>query len=468
MMCARARRPGSDERGTVLVHVAVMMVGVLAFGALVLDYGVMWVARRQAQNAADAGALAAANIVAFYRSGEWALAREAAKKVAEGHKIFGIAPTVTLGSGGPPGNPADDISFVPCPDDATGNPCVRVNVYREAGNKPLPTFFARLFGTTTQNVRATATAEVTAGNAVRCMLPFAIVDRWADNVEGPDPDPPYPNDTTIGVEGWTPNDHFQPGDTYIPAYSGNSSHTGWTMARDYGRQLVIQGDTTAIDPVGPFLVSTWARFVYLPGSQGGGTITGDFESCHVDPVGIATAVSPPCETGDAVDPLHGCLGQRLAPSSPPTPFSGLESAILEIVESDPLAFWDSTAQGPYPYAPTMCPQNPCGAVVGGKGMASPRIRPLAVVDIGQFGDDAACAGESCRVKVANIVGFFIEGLCGSVKARDGLPPPHMPCPVGNENAAVVGRLVTVPAMYRTGGGTVEQTAAFTRIVRLVR
>ncbi|HWJ54869.1 MAG TPA: pilus assembly protein TadG-related protein, partial [Vicinamibacterales bacterium] len=46
------------QRGAVLVHVAVAMTGLLAFSALTIDLGSLWVARGQAQNAADAGALA--------------------------------------------------------------------------------------------------------------------------------------------------------------------------------------------------------------------------------------------------------------------------------------------------------------------------------------------------------------------------------------------------------------------------
>jgi hypothetical protein len=121
-----------------------MMVGVLAFGALVLDYGVMWVARRQAQNAADAAALAAANVLAFHRfnPGRWDVAREAARVVGQGNSIFGAAPNITQGVGGG-GLATEDISFPTCPADASIGPCARVNVYRQDGNNPLPTFFAR-------------------------------------------------------------------------------------------------------------------------------------------------------------------------------------------------------------------------------------------------------------------------------------------------------------------------------------
>ena len=44
----------SSERGAILVHVAIAMLALIAVNTFVVDYGVMWVARRQAQNAADA------------------------------------------------------------------------------------------------------------------------------------------------------------------------------------------------------------------------------------------------------------------------------------------------------------------------------------------------------------------------------------------------------------------------------
>ena len=58
-MTAHTRR-SSSERGSILVQVGVAIIVLIAFTAFVADYGLMWVARRQAQNAADAGALAGA------------------------------------------------------------------------------------------------------------------------------------------------------------------------------------------------------------------------------------------------------------------------------------------------------------------------------------------------------------------------------------------------------------------------
>src|SRR6266513_4961135 len=56
---------GKCERGAILIQVAISIVALTAFTAFVVDYGVLWVARGQAQNAADAGALAGAIARAF-------------------------------------------------------------------------------------------------------------------------------------------------------------------------------------------------------------------------------------------------------------------------------------------------------------------------------------------------------------------------------------------------------------------
>src|SRR5262245_2220580 len=50
----------ASARGAILIHVAVGLLFLLAFSAFAVDYGVVWVARGQAQNAADTAAMAAA------------------------------------------------------------------------------------------------------------------------------------------------------------------------------------------------------------------------------------------------------------------------------------------------------------------------------------------------------------------------------------------------------------------------
>jgi Flp pilus assembly protein TadG len=57
----RARR----ERGQTLIIIAVALVGLLALAGLAIDGGNLFMKRRRAQNAADAGALAGTRLVSL-------------------------------------------------------------------------------------------------------------------------------------------------------------------------------------------------------------------------------------------------------------------------------------------------------------------------------------------------------------------------------------------------------------------
>ena len=59
------RNAHRSEKGAVFVQVGISIFVLMAFNVFVLDYGMMWVGRRQAQNAADAGALAGAMARAY-------------------------------------------------------------------------------------------------------------------------------------------------------------------------------------------------------------------------------------------------------------------------------------------------------------------------------------------------------------------------------------------------------------------
>src|SRR5262245_4061154 len=155
-----------EERGAILVQVTVAMLGLLAFSVLVIDYGILWSSRRQAQNAADAGALAGAIGLAFDDPTDFSdtgPAKVSAHAAAIANKVFGAAPDNDI---------TTDITFLgpsfasPCPDDPAAT-CVKVDVYRtSARGNPLPTFFGRLAGVISQDISATATAKVESGTSV--------------------------------------------------------------------------------------------------------------------------------------------------------------------------------------------------------------------------------------------------------------------------------------------------------------
>ena len=93
-------------------------------------------------------------------------------------------------------------------------------------------------------------------------------------------------------------------------------------------------------------------------------------------------------------------------------------------------------------------------------MSSPRIRGMVVLDINHY-VASGCTGGTCVGKVANIIGFFVEGICKNVALDPGLG-------CDDPNKDIVGRIVTLPSQYVAGTGEVEDDASFIKVVRLVR
>jgi len=161
-MKLHARKRSSNERGSILVWVALFMIFMLAFVALGIDGAKLMATRTQLQNAADAGALAGASMI-DYASGviDQDSARTQAKATAGNNRAFigGPAPVVVVDS---------DVEF---PDP---NQC-KVTVYRarERDTAIIP-HLAQVVGIKGLNTSATATAELTQAGCVFCLRPFGV------------------------------------------------------------------------------------------------------------------------------------------------------------------------------------------------------------------------------------------------------------------------------------------------------
>ena len=144
-----------NNRGFALVYVAIAIVALVGVLGLAIDLGHMYVVRGELQNAADASALAGA--ASLYKDPlspgaapalNFARAHTAATKFINENKSDGVSLTngtiatgywnLTNKSLGSPANPT--------PQDV---PAVTALISRSAGNNagPVPTFFARVFGT---------------------------------------------------------------------------------------------------------------------------------------------------------------------------------------------------------------------------------------------------------------------------------------------------------------------------------
>lgn len=168
-----------SERGAMVIMVAVALLGLTLLSAFVLDMGVIWTARGQAQNAADAGALAAMDSTLINPS-DTVLATAAARKLANANPIWGQA-TQT---------PNIDVTIpITCPAGSGGGlSCVKVDVHRGDGahTNTLPVFFASLMGITEQAIQATATAQLAGANSADCLRPWFVLDRAGVGYSAPD------------------------------------------------------------------------------------------------------------------------------------------------------------------------------------------------------------------------------------------------------------------------------------------
>jgi Flp pilus assembly protein TadG len=350
-----------QERGAILVHASVALAALVGFSALTIDLGVLWAARTQAQNAADAAAHAAATALAYGDPLDTDAAIESGRSVLADHKVWNE-----------PANSSADVNVVPCPagTPATGR-CVQTAVYRDTEhNTPLPAYFSRMFGFSASSVRATTTVRVLPGNATTCLRPWAVADSWIDNT-----------DTTPPVDTiWTPDDLFEPGggppsaDHYErPSLSGPG--TGYAHASMAGTamHLTLASSLGGYPPAVPGNVAFDLELSRADTNPGGDVqFAMNIASCS----GVAVKI------GDSVT-----VAQH-------DPVAVTVPAVEALIASDPAAAWDGSA------------------IVGSAFSISPRLVAIALFDPSLY--PTGVTDPTFPVVVSNLLGLFIESVTGSV------------------------------------------------------
>ncbi len=365
---SRYLRSNDDERGAMLLQAGLALLGLIALSTFIIDFGILWVGRAAAQNSADAGALAGATALAFddfndRTSGGPAV--QSAWRLARGNHVWDVAPAV---------DPLVDITFPLCPDGSNG--CIRVNVFRDSDHtNALPTIFGGIVGLGSQNVKATATAEVLAGNASNCIKPWVVVDKWIENSAPPnttfDKWIKSGNNTII-------NPAITP-DVYI-APSQNSLGTGYNAelppTGNLGLELTLKAGSPSTAPSPGFYYP-----VDLPLPPAGGYVTGGNQYR----TNIATCTGWPVKIGDVLPPENGNM---VGPTA-----QGMKALYNE----DPGASWDTTTNSVK------------GSCAPGCAPISPRIVAIALVnpDLLQQ-SEVSTGGKNINLTVTNIMGFFIN------------------------------------------------------------
>lgn len=160
----RSRQNNSRRRGAVAVLLAVTVPVIVAFAALSVDVGVMYNAKADLQRCADAAAMAAASRLTALEIGDPIdLARTAAQQTAAANMVINQSPSLANADivfGRAAIDPfTNAVTFTPT--EVIPN-AVRVTVRKETGspNGPLDLYFAKIFGKTSTDVSATATAAV--------------------------------------------------------------------------------------------------------------------------------------------------------------------------------------------------------------------------------------------------------------------------------------------------------------------
>ena len=337
-----------DERGVSLVFVAIGFMAMLSASTLAIDVGMFMNSRSQAQNAADAGALAGAVALVynnFTDRSSTGPAVQSAINTATANRVAGQAVSVT---------PAD-VTF---PNDPAGQPNrVAVRVFRTvARNNAVPTLMGTFFGVQRVDVAANATAEASSANAETCVKPFTIPDKWIENGTGP----------------WDPTDTFDVNvDTYIglkPFPDPNTNYTGYNAARDKGIEIVLKATNASK------LTASFYNPFDLPGSVGASDYRNNIATCNSAHLAIGDTQPP--ENGNMVGPTA----------------QGTQS----LIDQDPNAYWDLS----------------CNCVKGSAyGGHSPRIVVIPVFDPVVYSNGPQ-HGKNIDLKFTNFIGFFIEPMQG--------------------------------------------------------
>jgi Flp pilus assembly protein TadG len=374
----RLRRLGRNESGMTYVFIGLGFMAFLSASMLAIDVGMLMTARNQAQNAADAGALGGATALLFDNFTDRSASGPAVTSaIAAGTSNQVMARNVSV-------TPAD-VEF---PLDPAGEPTrVKVTVRRTASRgNPVSTLIAQYFGISTADIGATATAEVSPANAMTCVKPFTIPDKWIEKQTAP----------------WDGNDTYDAFDNkgrplanpdiYIPA--NQSGYTGYNQEASRGERLVIRAAT------GNNITVSF----YFSLSLGKPVITGGDE--YRD--NIANCNTTIYHWGDPLTQEPGAM-------EGPT-IQGAD----DLIAKDPGAYWDTATN------------KVKGSAFGGQG---PRVFPIPLYDPIVY-DSGKRNGRNADLVTANWIGFFLEstqgnGIWGRIIPIAGIRDRSVgPAPVG--------------------------------------
>jgi hypothetical protein len=253
-----------------------------------------------------------------------------------------------------------------------------------------------------------------------------VVDKWEEHWEGTAPNTTWTPDSnfdkyleTGGNKGEIDPAILTP-DVYV-APTTSSPGTGFRpydangYTADYGREITLKvGSNTDFE-----YATGWFRALALNDSSGGSDYNANIKGCIGVGYKIGDELAISTEPGDKVGPTK----------------QGVETDDDSLIKQDPGAWWNPDLN------------DGRGGVDGSMYKSSPRIVAIPLINP-DIATEAQKGGRT-TVPIANIMGFFVEGMDASGKG-------------------VTGRLVTIPNLKSSGAPQIGQESAFSRLIRLIR
>jgi hypothetical protein len=374
-------------------------MAMLSATTLAIDVGMFMTARSQAQNAADAGAHAGAVALVFNsytdRTPTGPVVMSAVN-AALSNQVMGAPVSVT----------SADVTF---PLDPSGNADrVQVQVYRTAAKlNPIATLMGTFFGVNTVDITAVATAEASPANAMTCVKPFMIPDKWTERSDDKgNPDGSWTTGSSFDEFDNKGNPLPNP-DVYIPA--GTTGYTGYTVKNDVGTQLVLRAGTG--DQPNPSFYYSWK----MPGDTGGSFYRDNIDQCNTSVISY-----------DPNNPTY--MIQEPGNMAGPT-IQGIQN----LIDKDPDAYWDPGPSG-------------CNCVKRSAFANSPRVFPIPLFNP-QYYAEGQANGRGASFELANFLGFFADHV--------------------DPNGKIYGRITTVVGVVKDSAGPAPADL-FPRAIRLVQ
>ncbi|MGB2717245.1 MAG: pilus assembly protein TadG-related protein, partial [Vicinamibacterales bacterium] len=342
-----------DESGMSYVFIGMGLMAFLSASMLAIDVGMLMTARSQAQNSADAGALAGATALLYDDYDDRSPTGPAvqnARQAATFNQVVGSNVSVKV----------EDVEFRADPTGEMNR--VRVTVRRTASRgNPVSTLIASYFGVRTTDIGAVAMAEASPANAMTCVKPFTIPDRW---IEGQTGLPSQPDDSFDYVD--KKGNAVNPQDIYH-GDADSDSYTGYNAERDKGMLITLKANNdTKIAP----------SFYYPWNMEGEDSGADDYRwnigNCNTQIMGFGEIFE--AEPGNMVGPTQ----------------QGME----DLIARDPNAYWGSNNEPVSSMKP------------------SPRVVAIPLFDPIYYAEGKT-QGRNASLKFVNYLGFFIERMQGN-------------------------------------------------------